>query len=289
MNRKIIIYKDKITSTDWDKESGTWVEKNIAHTSGSIPKYFNRVVEVHPDVTVYDFMKHLETYESVIDYFFSDFSKEIPLRLFLNELEKDAPESDLEDVELFWEGEIIEAGLSVTGYLRGWLPESKVKELGEEYDIPRMVNFLPINTWKNCKFMLSEYLPIIDFGSNEEIRNELVFEGLYRWTLFEVISNFIAELSNGSPIEDRDKLFSEMQNKQFNIQEVSADREKSDFWLFFLASDIEETKLLMDIALEKEEYEKLAELKLKLESAESELKKLSEAIDKNDGKTKRNG
>ena len=103
--RKIIIYKDKITTMEWHEQERTWVEHDIAKLEGSIIKYLNRLVEIKPDVTVYDFMKHLEAYEATIDYFFQDFTRGVSLRPFLEEMEKDGEDAGLGNIELIWEGE----------------------------------------------------------------------------------------------------------------------------------------------------------------------------------------
>lgn len=278
--RKIIIYKDKITVTEWQFQEKRWTEQDISKIDGSITKYFNRLVEIHPDVTVEDFMRHLEKHESVIDYCFSDFSKGVPIRLFLDEMDQEAEDAGFEDIELFWEGEANAGNLAIIGYLRAWLTEQKVKELGEELDIPHDINFIPINSWKKCRFMLYENISIVDTGQISEVKNELIFEGFYKWTLFEVISNFIAELTfNGSP-EERDRLLSQMENRKYDVKEVIKSKEKTEFWLLFLSAELEELEMLKEAALEEEEYEKAAQVKLDIEYVEKELDVLREEIKK---------
>ena len=68
---KITIYKDKITATKHNKDENTYTEHDISKLDGSILKYLNRIVDIKLDVTVEDFMKHLERYEKDIDYCFS--------------------------------------------------------------------------------------------------------------------------------------------------------------------------------------------------------------------------
>lgn len=276
--RKIIIYKNRITVTQWEEQGRTWIEYDILKLEGSINRYFNRLAEIRPDVTVEDFMRHLEKHESVIDYCFSDYSKGIPLRLFLNEMENEKTDSDLGEVELFWEGEIMNGDLAIIGYLRAFLSEERANELGKDSDIPHEINFLPINVWKNCRFLLNENLMITNSGKMNEVRKDLVFEGFYRWTFFEVVSNFLGELSlNGSP-DERNKLLSQMEDGKHDINEIAKNKEQAEFWLSFMSTELDDLNAAMDKALEKEEYEKASKIKENIENVEKELNDLKELI-----------
>jgi hypothetical protein len=283
---KIIIYKDKITATE--QQGNEWIEKNISKSDDHLTVYFNRLVEIKPDVTVEDFMRHLEKHEILIDYCFSGFTNKVPLRLFLNEMEKESGDTDIGDVELIWEGEILDEELVIMGFLRGWLKKEKVEELGQQYDIPHDISFVPINLIKNCKFVLNEDMIINNLGDINEMKKEVLFYGFYKWTLFEVISNFLGDLMvNGSP-ENRDKLYSQMENKKYDIQEVSKDRSQADFWLSFLEAELEDLKHSMTYALENEEYENASKLKAQIDAVRIELRDLQVEIDKHDesGETK---
>ena len=285
--RKIIIYKDRVTVTQWDEFSKTWTEHDVLKLNVPFTMHFNRLVEIHPDVTVEDFMKHLEKHESVIDYCFADYMQGISLRLFLNEMEKEDVDSGLEDVELFWEGETINHDLAIIGYLRVWLKEEKVKELGNEFDVPHDINFLSLNSWKKCNFILNENLTIVSHGQTHEIKNDVIFEGFYRWTFFEVVSNFLSELTlNGSP-EQRDALLAEMENKQYDAKEISKDKDKSQFWMAFLEAEISDLRARKEKILEEEDYERAAQITKDIEGVEKDLVALKEEIEKNEenGKT----
>lgn len=286
---KVIIYKDKITATKWDEDAKIWSEHDISKSDGPIVKYLNRMVEIKPDVTVEDFMLHLEKHETVIDYCFSDYMNDLSLRTFLDDMNKESIETDLEEVVLCWEGEIINEDLVIAGYLMAWMKEEKIKELGEEYDQPHDISFLSLQIWKKCKFSLSEGIVINDFGdisniSNmSSINNEIIFSGFYRWTLFDVISNFLGDLSiNGSP-EERDKLFAQMQTKEFDIKEVAKNIEQAEFWVAFLENELANLRALLSDSLDEEEYERVPKLKKDIASAEKEINELKEEIKKNEG------
>ena len=110
---RIIIYKDKITSTFWDEPSQGWIEFDIAKEDGQLTQYLNQPVEIQEDVTVEDFMKHLEKYEKVIDFCFAAYNHGNALRLYLDDMR--APlsnnykkDTSVTEIELCWFGEIIE-------------------------------------------------------------------------------------------------------------------------------------------------------------------------------------
>ncbi len=278
---KLIIYKDKITTTKWEEKEKIWAEYDISKLDGSIAKYFNRVVEIKPDVTVQDFMVHLEKHESVIDYCFSDYLNNVPFKLLLDDMNKQDVETEYGEVELCWEGEIMSNDLITVGYLKAWLKESKIKELGEDYDIPHDINFVSISVWKTCKFILNEQLILSDLGEMDELKKEIIFSGFNRRTLFEVISNFLADLTlNGTPTE-RDKLFEKNGDKGYDLHEVSKNKEQAEFWISFLDVELRDMYALRDLLVEKDDYEKAAIVKAEIELVEKELEELREEVKKN--------
>lgn len=278
---RLIVYKDKITITKWEEQSGSWGEFDIYKLEGSIAKYFNKIVEIKPDVTIQNFINHLEKYEPIIDLCFSDYLKNIPIRNFVHDMNKAEAVTDFGEVELYWEGEIINDDLSITGYLRAWPKNEKIKELGEEYEIPYDVSLLPIYTWKNCNFILNENIIVNDLSEMSSLKKDVVFSGFYRWTLFEVISHFLAEISaNGSP-DDRDRIFIEMEGKRYNLKEIVKSKEQTDFWLAFLEQELIDLNKLMDSASESEEYEKASKIKVDIADTEKELFELREELKKN--------
>jgi hypothetical protein len=279
---KITIYKDKITATKRN-EDNTLSEHDISKLDGTILKYLNRVVEVKPDVTIEDFMKHLERYEMAIDYCFSDYLKGHPFRLFLDDMNLRESETDLEEIELCWEGEIINEDFIMIGYLRGWISDEKIKELGPEYEFPQEVNFIPIHVWKNCLFRLNDNIIINHLGDEETLEKEVVFAGIYSWTLYEVISKFLEELSlNGSPNE-RDELLVLMENKKYDVKEIAKNAEQTEFWLAFLKDELKDLRTLMENSNEVEDYEQSNILKKEIEASEKELFNLIEEVKKYNG------
>lgn len=275
---KVIIYKDKISATKI--ENSDFVEYTIA--DGSIIKYLNRIVEIKPDVTVEDFMRLLSKHEIAIDSFFDDYTKGIPYKLFMEDMEKETVDGDLEEVELCWEGEVLNNDLAIIGYLRAWLKEEKVIERGEEIHYPHDVSFLPIYIWKKCRLVLNEAINIVDVGDGKRTvtDEDIVFAGLYRWTLFEVLSNFLLEISmNGSP-QERDELFSKMEDRGYDLKEVVKNKEQVDFWITVLESELEDMKSALEQASDEEDYEKAAIIQKEMEIIGKELNALREEAKK---------
>lgn len=277
---KIVIHKEKIIFNKWDEASKTWIEEDILNREGDIVRYLNKVTEFHPDLTIEDFMNHLRNYEAAIDYCFYDYTRGYPMKVFFEDMDQENTEqNDLGDVELAWEGEVMGEDLLLLGYLRAWPTEEKILELGPEYEVPYDVSFSSISSWKKCKFILNENMAILS-DDKEPINKELIFQGYYKWTLFEVISNFLIEISiNGSPAE-RDALYAQMKDKKIDIKEVAKDKEKSDFWLMYLQNQIENFKLQKEKALDNEDYEVASKMKKEIEILEKEFKELQEEIKK---------
>lgn len=280
---KLIIYKDKITTTQWEPELNDWIENDIKTLDNPITKYFDRYVFIKDDVTVEDFMKHLEYYEKDIDFCFSGYNNDVPLRPFLDEMREEVSEemsSDLADIELVWQGEILNNTICVFGHILAFLSEDKLKEVGEENDLPHDVSWLPINVWKHCKMSLNDVILINNLGTVEDITDELVYEGYHYWTFFDIVSNFLADITiNGTP-EERNKIASQIVNKQYDVKEVAKNQEQATYWMSFLETELEEMKLTMEDAVDGEDYERAEIIKKDMESVEKELGDLREEVER---------
>ena len=281
--QKIIIYKDKITLNQWESDKNDWVENDIKTLGGPITKHFSTYVLIKDDVTVEDFFNHLEYYEKDIDYCFSGYNNDVPLRLFLDEMRQeieDDKKGDFSDVELIWQGEILNNTFCLFGHVLAFLSDKKIEEVGEDNNVPHDISLLPINCWKDCLFYANEVVLINNLGTVEELTDDLVFEGYHYWTLFDVISKFIAAISlNGTP-EERNKLASQIVNKQYDVKEVAKNPDQANYWLTILESELEELKISSSNAIESEEYERAEVLKKDMESLESEIKILKEEVKK---------
>lgn len=279
---KVIIYKDKITTTEWQEKEQNWVEYDISKLDAQFTKYFNRIVEIKEGVTVEDFMNHLEKYEPLIDLCFAGFMNDVPLRPFLDEMKEDVEnKTDIEEVEMAWEGEILNEDMAIIGYLRGWLTDKKIEEIGQEFDVPHDLGLLPISVYKKCQLNLNENIVINDLGKIEDLKKIEVFDGFYSWTLHEVIANFLSDLTlNGSP-EERNKLAEELQTKKFDVKEVSRNKDQAEFWLSFLQAELNDLNYAIGIATEEENYEQASKLKKDIDAVEAELKSLEKEIENN--------
>lgn len=283
---KIIIYKDKITSTSWDDITQSWLETEVLATD-SLPQYFHKVVEIKEDVTVEHFMFHLEKYEKDIDYCFAGYMGGFPLKLYIEDMKKEPlRDTDIKEIELFWFGEILNEELNILGAIRGWLNEESAKEKGLNYEVPYGMEFTPLNTWKHCPLLLNENITINDFGDIEAITKNIIFDGFKVWTLHDVISNFLCDLTeNGTP-EERDALVNQIENKKYNVHEVAQDKEQTEFWLGFLQAELTDSRVLMDKALDEENYEEAARLKSTIEILTKEILELKKEVAIKNNKTK---
>lgn len=280
---KIIIYKDKITATQFETELNDWIEYDITTLNQPLAKYFNRYVYIKEDVTVEDFMNHLERYEAEIDICFAGYNNEVPLRLFLEEMREEPKEgigSDYSDVELVWQGEILNNTIGIFGHLLAFLSEEKTNEVGEENATPINLNWLPINVWKHCKFTASDIIMINNLGTIDDLQDELFFEGYRHWTLFEIISNFLTDITfNGTP-EQRNKIASQLANKDYDVKEVAKNQEQAAYWFSFLEAELEELQEKLNEALETEAYEDADKLKKDIDAVVKELEVLREEVER---------
>lgn len=281
--QKVIIHKDKITLAIFDEAKETWHETEISKDGERLGKYFNKLVEVKEDVKVEDFMNLLHRHEQEIDYCFSAFMDELPFSLFYADMNSGVGEgnSDLEAVEMFWSIEIINNELIMLGTLRGWLSEDRAKELDVSMDIPHDISFLSLSLWKNAFFEVNEFYTLRDLGHIDNLEEKILHEGINRWTLFELIRDFLCEITvNGSP-EQREKLLEEMEKKSYDINELAKDKEQALFWLDVLQGETDDCKNQIQRALDEEEYEMVSSLKNKLKILEQEIADINGELSKN--------
>lgn len=280
---RIIIYKDKITSTFWDEPTQSWIEFDIAKEEGQLTQYFNQPVEIKEDVTVEDFMKHLEKHEKVIDFCFSAYNHGNALRLYLDDMR--APLSDnykkdtkVTEIEMCWFGEIIEEELNIFGTFRGWIDEQTAKESGLENVGPYGMEFSPISIWKNSIFSLNDNIVIISHEDANSVEENVFFDGFKTWKLHDVIASFLHELTAyGSP-EEREELMNKI--NKYDVKDVAKDKEKAAFWLDFLESELTNNKVDMSQAIDNEDYEQASKLKETISAIEKEILDLRDEMKK---------
>ena len=280
---KLIIYKDKITSTFWDEESQTWMEYDIAKNDGQLTQYFNQPVEIKEDVTIEDFMIHLEKHEKVIDFCFSAYNHGNAFGLYLEDMRAKLSDdykkdTNVTEIEMCWFGEVIEEELTIFGTFRGWIDEKTSIENGLENVGPYGMEFTPLSLWKNSILSLNENLIIIKHEDENSVEEDVFFDGFKAWKLYDVISSFLHELTAyGSP-EEREELMNKI--RQYDIKDVAKDKEKAKFWLDFLESELKNNKIDMSQAIENEDYERASKLKEAITSLEKEIKELYDEIEK---------
>jgi len=282
---RTIIYKDKITSTIWEEENQEWLEYNIADNDGQFTQYFNQAVEIKEDVTVEDFMNHLEKYEKVIDFCFAAYNHGNDFRLYLEDMRAELSDdykkdTKVSEIEMCWFGEIVDEELNIFGTFRGWIDEKTLIENGLESDGPYGMEFTPLSLWKNSLISLNENIIIIKHEDENSVEENVFFDGFKAWRLHDFISSFLHELTAyGSP-KEREELVQKI--KDYDIKEVAKDKEKAKFWLDFLESELKNSKVDMSQAIENEDYEKASQLKKDISDLEKEIKELYEEIEKED-------
>jgi len=282
---RIIIYKDKIASTFWDEPSQSWVEFDIAKEEGQLTQYFNQPVEIKEDVTVEDFMKHLERHEKIIDFCFAAYNHDNSLRLYLDDMRAELSDdykkdTNVNEIEMCWFGEIIEEELNIFGTFRGWIDENKAIENGIENVGPYGMEFTPMSLWKNSLISLNENIVIIKHEDKNSVEEDVFFDGFKAWKLHDVISSFLHELTAyGSP-QEREELMNKV--RQYDIKDVAKDKEKATFWLDFLESELTNNKIDMSQALDNEDYEQASKLKETISAIEKEIWELKEEIKNRD-------
>jgi len=280
------INKSAIYVIEIDEDSENVVEKNIHDLQSPISRYFSYIVEVSDDVTIEDFMNHLRNHSEVIDACFYSYIQGESIIQYCDLVNKEPEEKYFVDtVELFWATELYEDEYCLFGTFHGMITEKENLhhlEVGDLNSFPLDLN--PINNWKHCKMIINETIRVSYVDESNE--NDII-KLKNKWTLFELLQHFLAELMCYGSLENQQLEIESYKNSQikyegFRVDPDFAGKLNKDELVAFISeveTQIEITKNALEVAVEEDDFESANELKKEIEDLTSELEKMNKKFD----------
>jgi hypothetical protein len=256
----IKFYKNSIVTNIYDPDGKNAKEVDIRLLDYDLSYYFNNIVEFDDGLTVEDFLNQLSKYEKLIDLTFESYTNSIPLCLYMREIYTIPDEKNiiknLDYIELFEEINIYE------DYLENYLSFRGIKD--KKIDNDTVLNLIPLRYWKHLKFKINNittmYKNTLDKKGKIQ-KYDLIYTGQKDFTLFEVLSNFLLELTSYGEPAEISAVYNELKSEELKnyIESEEIQNEINLIKNDFLNEELED-------AIKKEDYEKAKKLKEEIEN-----------------------
>lgn len=208
MYNLIKFHKDKITTWVFNDDMNDWKEVSLEDLTFPISDYFNHLVDFSDDLTVKDFIRLLNHYKAELDKHFSAYNHGYEFDIYYKESLK-SPQPDhfkeCDEIEIIWETDVQkENGIN---FILDWVTFcGRIKNFKKQhdFDIPtRGMQMSPLRDWKELPLKLNKMIfyeensPTSLFKSR---KSSPKLQGIKHFSLFEVLSGFIYELTcHGTP------------------------------------------------------------------------------------------
>lgn len=234
--QRITFKKDKIVVSFWDSDSDTWQERPISESDLPLPWFLQYETFVDEDVTIREILTQLKPHAQYLNIIFLSYLKGILFQDILDKVSKVNQTRvgiDINAVCLVWstelsqiEGDDLPSIQTYPNLLGLQLDDSDDGEDDTFYSVQDMTpaQILDKSLWIDDTFELYK----------DDDSDDLIFEGITNWSLFDFLRTLIGELTtyiivveilnraefkvSSEPITSTD-LFSQMSDldKFFNI------------------------------------------------------------------------
>lgn len=195
--QKLTFKKDQIIASFWDNDTETWQDRSLAESSLPLSWFLPYETFVEDGVTLRDILTLLEPHSQYINIIFLNYLKGLPFQELLekvNQVNQEDLGLSVDAVCLMWISEIkpIDGDdmPSIQVYPTMMSLEMSDDEDAEEDEFHSIHDISPTQ-------LLDSSLAIDDiFEIYEEAEpDELIFEGVTNWTLYDFIRTIVNEVS----------------------------------------------------------------------------------------------
>lgn len=254
---RVIIKKDDIYAVFYG-EDGEEIVENIRMLDYQFPYYLPFIVEVEDDVTIEDFLTNLYRHENIINIIFEGQMGSYKLSTYYNNMLLDPVEKrdDLKEIEFHWAVDIYDNEYSDYCSYHAY---SKESGSGEFDQMPYSLSLDPLYNWKHLNLKLNEEY-IVDFYDLEKKERIILWKGKKLFTLYDLISGFLYELTfNGSP-EEQSELNELLEDSMEEVYELLDSMKNGEYDLISNDSNLKILKNKLEDCIKNENYEKAKEI-----------------------------
>jgi hypothetical protein len=229
LHKSILIKTDGFYLVEWDPETGQPINQN--RITGRLSNYFGNFAEFDDEVTVGNLLLVIGDFADEVNLIFNGYLNEIDFDLFLQEVYMASIKQPAIDyIELAWKVRMIAASdMTILDIVPNLLGVSTI--VGSDSDVITELDFVMLRDL--CKFVICEQTAL-DIPNDRTY--QIAVEAERRWTLFDIISGFLLEISRyGSPEE-----------KQYMIDELNKESKLSFTELMEYVDEIEELSKEID-------------------------------------------
>jgi len=223
IHKSILIKQNGFYSVDWDLETNQpTTETQVTERLSSFFGYF---AEFDENITVGNLMAILGDFSDEINLIFNGYLNGVDFELFLQESQiMPTALPSIDYVELAWKVRMIAASdMTILDIVPNILGVSSI--VGTDSDVITDLDFVQLRDL--CQFTICEQTAL---DIPDDRTYHIVVEAEKRWTLFDIISGFLGEISRyGSPEE-----------KQYMIDELNKESKLSFSELMDYVDEVEE-------------------------------------------------
>jgi hypothetical protein len=209
INKSILIKTSGFYLIDWDPETN--VQIGQSRISETLTPYFGYFTEFEDGVTVKDLLEVIGDFSEEINLVFSGYLGGVDFDLFLQEsLILSTGQPSIDYIEIAWKVRMISTpDMVVLDIIPNILGVTEI--VGSDSDVVTELDFIKLRDL--CKFTICEQTAL-DIPSPKTY--QIAVEAERRWTLFDIISGFLSEISKyGSP-EEKSQMIDEL-NKESKL------------------------------------------------------------------------
>jgi hypothetical protein len=223
IHKSILIKQNGFYSVEWDLETNQ--PSSETQVTGRLSNFFGHFAEFDENITVGNLMLILGDFSDEINLIFNGYLNGVDFDLFLQEsmvIPTSIPSIDY--IELAWKVKMIAASdMTIIDIVPNIFGVSEI--VGSDSDVITDLDFVQLRNL--CKFNICEQTAL---DIPDDRTYQIAVEAEKRWTLFDIISGFLSEISRyGSPEE-----------KQYMIDELNKESKLSFSELMDYVDEVEE-------------------------------------------------
>ena len=209
LHKSILIKQDGFYLVDWDLTTNQ--PTNQTQITGRLSSFFGYFAEFDENITIKTFLEVLGDFTDEINQVFDGYLNGVDFDLFLQETQILSVKSPAIDyVELAWKVRMIAASdMTILDIVPNILGISAIQ--GSDSDVVTELDFIRLRDI--CQFTICEQTAL---DIPDDRTYQIAVEAERRWTLFDIISGFLSEISRyGSP-DDKQQMIDEL-NKESKL------------------------------------------------------------------------
>jgi hypothetical protein len=202
-HKSILIKQDGFYLVDWDTDTN--LPSSQAKINDRLSSYFAIFSEFDENLTIGTFLNLLGEFSTEVNAVFNGYLSGADFNLFLKEAEYDAEKPPVIDwVELAWKVRMIAStDMTIVDIMPNLLGITQI--VGSESDVVTELDYVRLRDICQFKIVEQTALDIPDAKTFQ-----IAVEAERRWTLFDIISGFLSEISKfGSP-SDKEALLADL-------------------------------------------------------------------------------